>query len=361
MTLVEVDVEIERLARLLDTEAAELGFLRELDWHEVRDLREQMAVVMFETDRQMLQRVAAATRLVPPKITAVMAERAFGPLLCARVTGLLDPSRAVDIAGHLRAGFLADVAERIDPRRASRVIAEIPPKQIAAITTELARRGDHVTMGGFVGHLSARALQAALDCVDDATLLRAAAVVESKASLDALVAIIDEPRLEDIMATATADDLWPQALEVLRHVSERRRGALGDLAAAQDDDVLTALVRTAQRDGLWADVLPVTRAMSPAGRARFAKLKAVQTRPVLASIVDAAKQRGLWGELLVLLPLLPPASRRRVAALGKGFGRSILAEIVQAAEREGLQDELATLLETAGIEWGPGLARGDRG
>jgi hypothetical protein len=336
VSLAEAEIEIVKLARLLRTDAGELDFLRQIAWRDLRDLREQMTVVMFENDRQMLQRVAATTKLVPPKITAAIGERAFGPLLCARVAGLLDPSRGVDIIGHLPTRFLADVAGLLDARRASRLIAEIPPQKVAEITRELVRRGDHVTMGGFVGHLSERALQAALDVADDATLLRTAYVVESKRSLGALVDLIPEERLERIMRTATEADLWREALDVLRHVGDRRRGMLGDVAAAQDDDVLAGLVKAAQRDGLWADVLPVTRAMSVDSRARFAKLKPIQTRPVLASIVDAASQRGLWAELLTLLPLLPAASRRRVAALGTGFGRSILAQIMLTAHREDL-------------------------
>lgn len=336
MTLAQSDVEIVKLARLLGTAPEEIGYLREIDWQDIRDVREQASATMFEGDRQQLQRVAAATKLVPSKITATIGERAFGPLLAARVTGLIEPSRAVDIAGHLPTPFLAEVAEQIDPRRASRVIAEIPPRQIAAITRELTARGDHVTMGRFVGHLSEAALTAALREVDDASLLRTAYVVESKGALGALVAIISDERLEDILRTATECDLWREALDVLRHVSDEQRGRLGDIAAAQDDDVLAGLVKAAQRDNLWADVLPVTRAMSEVARTRFATLKPMQTRPVLSSIVDAATQRGLWPELLILLPLLPAASRRRVAALGTGFGRSILAQIVRAAHEEGL-------------------------
>ena len=307
-------------------------------------MREQASATMFDGDRQQLQRVASATKLVPSKITATIGERAFGPLLAARVTGLIEPSRAVDIAGHLPTPFLAEVAAQLEPRRASRVIAEIPARQIASITKELTQRGDHVTMGRFVGHLSEAALKAALQSVDDESLLHTAYVVESKGSLGALVEIIPDKRLHDILRTASECDLWREALDVLRHVSDEQRGRLGDIAAAQDDDVLAGLVKAAQRDNLWADVLPVTRAMSEDSRARFAKLKPIQSRPVLSSIVDAASQRGLWPELLTLLPLLPAASRRRVAALGTGFGRAILAQIIRAAHE---QDMWAPLLRFA--------------
>jgi hypothetical protein len=323
------DVEILKLARLVSCEPAELDYLRHIDAREVRDLREQVTVVMFDADRQMLQRVASACKLIPSKLAAVIGERAFGPLLCARLTGLLDPSRAVDVAAKLPTPFLGDLPVALDPRRASRVIAEIPPQQIAAITRLLAEREEHVAMGGFVGHLSEAALRAAVAVVSDEALLKTAYVVESKGSLGAFVATLPVTRLESIIATANGAGLWVEALDVLRYVDERQRGELGDIAAGQAGEVLDGMIKAAQKHLLWDDVLPVTLAMSPESRARFAALKAIQTRPVLASIVDAAS-RGLWPELLQLLPLLPAPARRRVAALGTGFGRPVLAQIVGA-------------------------------
>ena len=329
-------VEILKLARLVGTDPENLRYFEQVDGEDIRDLRELVAVVMFDADRQMLQRVAAATRLIPAKLAAVIGERAFGALLCARVTGLLDPTRAVDIANHLPVPFLAELCLHLDPRRASRVIGEMPPRTVAAITAELAAREEYVTMGGFVGHLSRAALTAALETVDDADLLRTAYVVEAKQNLGALVALLSEERLEDIIVAACNDELWPEALDVLGHISEQQRGVLGDLAAEQDDEVLNSMVRAAQRDGLWSAVLPVTRAMSPASRKRFAKLGAIQTRPVLATIVDAAAQDSLWPELLILLPLLPAEARRRVAALATSFGRQVFEGLVAAAHDEGL-------------------------
>lgn len=329
-------VEILKLARLVDCEATDLDYLQHVDPQDIRDLREQVTVVMFDADRQMLQRVASATKLIPTKLAAVIGERAFGSLLCARLTGLLEPSRAVDIAAKLPTLFLAELAVALDPRRASRVIAEIPPKQIAEITKLLAEREEYIAMGGFVGHLSEAALRAAIAVVSDEALLRTAYVIESKGSIGALVATLPAERLETIIATANEASLWIEALDVLRYVSERQRGQLGDIAAGQADEILDGMIRTAQRELLWVDVLPVTRAMSDDSRARFAALKSIQTRPVLASIVDAATRHALWPELLALLPLLPAAARRRVAALGTGFGRSVLAQIVGAAHDQGM-------------------------
>jgi len=333
-------VEIVKLARLVSCEPEDLRYLQYVAPQDIRDLREQVTVAVFDADRQMLQRVAGAAKLIPTKLAAAVAQQALGPLLSARVTGLLEPPRAVDIAARLPTEFLADLAAELDPRRASRVVAEIPAEQIAQITAELAERGEHIVMGGFVGHLPEAALRAAVETVDDETLLLTAYVIDAKGNLGALVKLLPEERLESIIRTAHEADLWPEALDVLGHVSERQRGQLGDLAAAQDDEVLDGMVSAAQRDGLWADVLPVTRAMNPDSRARFAKLKSVQTRDVLSSIVGTAAEQGLWPELLELLPDLPEEARRHVAALGADFDHSVFEQIVAAAQEYDLREAL---------------------
>ena len=330
-----VGVEILKLARLIGCDPEELDYLEKLDPQVIRDLREQVTGVLFDGDRHLLQRIAAASKLLPTKLTATIGESVFGPLLCARLTGVLDPHRAVDIAGRLPSSFLADVASYLDPRRASRVIAELPPSQTAEIAKELVRREQYITMGSVVGHLSKAATVAALGVVGDEALLRTAYVVESKGSLGSLVALLPEKRLQTIIRTASDADLWPEALDVMDHVSERQRGELADIAAGQDDEVLEGLVRAAQRHGLWGVLLPVTRAMSKESRERFVGIPSIQTRTVLAAIVDAAAQESLWADLLVFLPLLPAPARRRVAALATGL-RPMFGSIIEAAHEEQL-------------------------
>ena len=335
----DVGVEILKLARLIGCRPEELDYLEPFAPQDLRDLREQVTGVLFDADRHMLGRVAAASKLIPSKLAATIGESVFGSLLCARLTGLLDPHRAVDIAARLPTSFLADVAEYLDPRRASRVIGELPPARVAEIAEELVRREQYITMGAVVGHLSKAATLAALDVVDDEALLRTAYVVESKGSLGSLVALLPEQRLEMIIRTASAAGLWSEALDVMGHVSERQRGELADIAAAQDDEVLEGLVGAAQRDGLWGVLLPVTRAMSPASRERFVGLASVQTRTVLAEIVDAASQESLWADLLAMLPLLPAPARRRVAALATRL-RPMFPAIIEAAHEEQLWPSL---------------------
>jgi hypothetical protein len=133
----------------------------------------------------------------------------------ARIAGLLEPSRAVDVAARLPPAFLADVAIELDPRRASDVIARIPAGQIADVTRELVRRDEHVTMGRFVGHLSDEALSAAIDEMDDAVLLRVTFVLEEQERLGRLVGLLPKRRLDSITEMAARGELAVEARELL--------------------------------------------------------------------------------------------------------------------------------------------------
>lgn len=195
-----------------------LAYLEAVHTDELRALRDQVIDVMFNVNRRQLKNIAAASRVVPGALSAKIAERALGPLLCARVAGIVDAARAVDIAKRLPPAFLADVAVELDPRRATDVITRIPAARIAEVTSELARRGETVTMGRFVGRLGDDALRAAVDRLDDEALLQIAFVIEDKDRLDHVVSMLAHERLTGIVRAAAEAGLWPEALDFLSHL-----------------------------------------------------------------------------------------------------------------------------------------------
>jgi Mg/Co/Ni transporter MgtE len=152
----------------------------------------------------------------------MISQHAFGAMLSARISGMLDPARAVDVAEKLPPSFLADIASELDPRRASNVIAGMPADQIVGVTRELTRRGEYVTMGRFVGHLGDDALLAAVATIDDATLLRTAFVLEERDRLDALADLISDERLEALLDAAEREALWPEVIDLLTHLDQER-------------------------------------------------------------------------------------------------------------------------------------------
>lgn len=363
--------EVLKLARLLSTDVERLEYLEDLEPEEVAMLRERASDSLYAADGHRFHRVALASRLPPVALTTFIAEHAFGPLLCARVAGLLDVRLAVQIAMRLPTTFVADLAVELDPRRARDLIAALPPHRIAEVAEELTHRGEYIAMGRFVGFMTDAAIIACFGVIDDASLLWISYFVEAKDRLDHVVGLLPERRVRSAIRAATSADLWPQALDLLTRVTPERAGRLADLAALEDDAVLEGMVSTAQRDDLWDIVLPVTRQMSEAGRVRFASLPALHAPEFLASIVSAAVADDLWLDLVPLAMLLPQEARALVwaeilavaATLRPARLRRMAGQALDQGIDEIVEDLVATLIDAgllaAGLrlvaELGPAL------
>jgi hypothetical protein len=265
-----VRAEILKLARLLRRSPEELSYLEEVSAADVRALRDQVTDVLFDAQGPALARLAAASKVLPIRVVATIGERAFGPVLAARIAGLLDPDRAVEMADTMPIEFLADVAIELDPRRASAVIARISPQRIELISRELLRRGEYVTMGRFVGHLGDEAVRAAFGVLDDQALLRVAFVLESKESLDHLMSLLPDARREALVDVAAAEEMWIEALDLLSHLSEENRRRFADSGSLDRDGVLEGIVTTAIENGLWGELMPLVPELPAPAQRRVA-------------------------------------------------------------------------------------------
>jgi hypothetical protein len=241
----EVRAEILKLARLLQRDPGSLGYLDQVRAEDIRALRELATDRLFSAQGSTASRLATASRLLPPSLTASLAERAFGPLLSARIAGALDPDRAVEVAAKLSPAFLADVAIELDPRRASNVIARIPASQVAQVASELLRRDEYVTMGRFVGHIAPDALDATLKGMSAHELLHVAFVVEQKEALDGIVERLGTERLTSVLEAAADEDLWPEALSLFAGLSDARAAEVAQAAATGGYRIPEALIDAA--------------------------------------------------------------------------------------------------------------------
>ena len=260
MTLRELEAHAEtlKIARLLDTTTAELSFLTTVPPDDLRIFREQVTSTLFDAHLGVLQRMAAASRLLPAPVLAKIAERVFGPLLCARMAGLVETPRGVEIATRLSPPFLADVAAKLDPRRAAELITGIPTELVRAVAAELADRADWLAIGQFVDSLPTEALRAGLDEIDDAALLRVAFVVDHKDELDNIVDLLGQPRLSGIANEAGRTDQWLAAFELLRHLGPRNADRFGRALATLDTESRARAATIAKEYGLYEEL----RAMS---------------------------------------------------------------------------------------------------
>jgi len=221
------EAEILKLARVLGVAPERLAYLARVDAGDLQAFRAQVTDTLFDANAAVLQRMALAARVLPGGVLAKIAEKVFGPLLCARIAGLVDVARGVDVAKRLSPRFLAEVAAELDPRRASAIISRIPLDTVLAVAGELARKEDWITLGRFVGHLPDPTVRRALAEIDDPGLLRIAFVLDDKSRIDHVVGLLPAHRPGRLLTAAGADeDLWIPVLDLLNHLSAARRATL---------------------------------------------------------------------------------------------------------------------------------------
>ncbi len=292
--------EILKLARVLRRDPDQLGYLDKVAPGDLRELREQVTEVLWSAQSQAFARLAAASRVLPIRVVAAIGERAFGPVLAARISGLLDPGRAVEMANTMPIDFLADVAVELDPRRSGPVITRIPAERIAAITRELVRRHEYVTMGRFVGHLDERAVTAAVEQMDETTLLQVAFVLESKDGLDQLVNLLAPERLQRIVEAVGREGLWAELLDLFANLGPARRSELARHAETLDDAELEALLRAAAEYELWSELLPLLQELSPETQQRIARATAALEPEQRDAVAERVRAAGMHEQLALL-------------------------------------------------------------
>jgi hypothetical protein len=257
----EVRAEILKLARLLGRDPGQLDYLEPVPASEIRELREQITEMLFSAHGPAFTRLAAAGRILPAALVALIAEHVFGPVLAARMAGLLEPKHAVDVAARLPTTFVAELSLHLDPRRASEVIGLIPPRQAAEVTRELVARGEYVTLAGFVGHLPDEAVVAALDMIDDAMLVQIGFVLEDKDRLAHLIRLLPSERLDGVVAAAVSASFWLEALMLLAQLDEALQAKLVKRVAALDSAYRELLAQRALAAGVLDQLGPLGEAL----------------------------------------------------------------------------------------------------
>ncbi len=358
----EARAEVIKLARVLSLDPAALAHLEPLPATQLRTFREQATDRLFDAGEDALGRVGAAARLLPSGLIATIARRSFGPLLCARAAGTVDSAKALDVAKRLPADFLADVTVELDPRRVAAIIAAVPAELVVPVAEELGRREEHVTMGRFLAFVPDHAIAAAIGVLSDEAMLRTAFVLEHKERLDHAIGLLPPERLPGILRNASKLGLWPEALDLLDHLSEERRGPIADVVAEQDEDVVAALVHAVAEAGIWDSLLPVVRTMSDDSRTRLAGMAPFHDAGVLRDIIHAAADQGLWVDLVPLIDALPPHVLARVVAIAAELEPDRLSRVVRdaAAAPHTLPTLLTILSGIDEADRAPALAAIDR-
>jgi hypothetical protein len=347
MSRVERIAEHTKLARLLALSQDDLAHYHELPAPTLRALREQISDHLFDDSRASLERVANASRLLPNALVAGVGQRSFGPMLCARITGLLAPERAASLAAHMPDAFLADVAMQLDPRSAREVIARLETKRVVAVAQVLLERGEHVTLGRFVDFLDLEVIRAVVDVIHhEAVLLDIAFYIEAKPRISELAGLLAPGRVRKLVLHAGEGDgdTWVAALALMSHLDDTWRRHIGDIVVAEGDGFLTRLVDAAQEHDLWDAMLPIVGSMTPDARVAVAAMPALGRADVLQSVVRAAHAGRLWPDFLPLVAALHEDARRVAASVVETLPEALLLDMMATAHELSLWPALLDLV-----------------
>lgn len=296
MSRLVVRAERIKLETLLDKPGGELAWLESLSLETLTTLRDQITTVLFEGHASLFERLAGAGGIMPIKLRVIIAEKALGPTLCARVAGYTPVDRAVAMAEKLHVPFMADAAIRMDPHRAQPLLQGLSLNHIKAVAHELARRDAVITLGRFVDALPVSVTETVMREMDDAAVLRSSFFVNDRAHLDDVARLLPEGRLCQIIATARAQGLYQEALMLMQSVAPDLERFLSELAA-DEPDFLEGLIEEVHRQRLWPDTLPLAHAMTPASRLRLLQLPRLADDEVLRGLLASCDTDGLWAEL----------------------------------------------------------------
>lgn len=337
MTQLASLAELEKLAAVLEPPAALLEELRDarLPSSVIRDIRRAIAESEFGMEDARFRRLAWIANRLPVFVIHWLAVHRLGPLIVARVAGLLSARKAAHIAQRLPAGFIAEVCAHIDPRYARDLISRLPPAKVVETARLMIAQGEYITMGRFVDFLPDDSISAVLSSVEDEEeLVRIAYYVESRNRLDHVVRLMPRERLRKaiLLVLEPERDLMLQLMSLVFHVSYDLQHELAELAAEQEEAVLNQIVTATQAHDLWGDLLPVIALLSEDIQRKVCNLPLLrEDRRVLEAILAAAEQQHLWRALLPLVPLMDALMREAVADIATGLAPPALRDIAEAA------------------------------
>ena len=341
-----VRAELIKLSRVLGTGEGQVAFLAPLGVAGLRQLEDRVSSALFDEHRKAFQGLADAAKLLPASLVAKMSELVFGPMLSARVAGLMDPAKAIEVASKLKTRFLADVCVEMDPRSASELLKRMPTKIIIDVAQLLLERHEYVTMGRFVDDLTDEAIRAVTAAIkDDEALVRIGFFVERAGRLNDVVGLLDDERVRRIVATTSSGppDVQAAGLGMMSQFSPAQLARFGEAAISLGPKVLNALIATAQREDAADVVGAVMQGVGASGRKAFAAMLKGMDAATLAAWARATTEAGLWPAALRILAASSRDIQREAAeALGR-LDPAARAPIGAAVRKEKLLDALEPL------------------
>lgn len=345
MSKLDTRAELIKLSRLTQVTEADLAFLEDVPLASLVKVRELATERVFSDGRKLFQNLASASKLMPNSLTAMIAEKAFGPLLCARVAGEMPYQRAVDLSLKMSIPFLAEVTIQIDPKRVSDIIRNLPVNHLKAVAKELIRRGEYLVLGGFVNYMQENQMRAIIGDISEKDLLHIGFFMDGKHQISEIIRMLPENRLRTLVGEMQNHrELWPEALALMVHMEDELKRQMGDIAVEQNPEMLDDLTDTVFALDLWKDALPLFACMSPGTQFRLINVAAMSRQDVLEAVVVNTDIYGLWTTLLPLVEYMSTPQREMLGTIVTARGEHFLGTVIDQAHGGGMWQPLVDVI-----------------
>lgn len=250
------DTELRCLAQLLHLDSSALNYLAPLDGSELQALRQAFQNLLLEDHGPMFAKLAAAGKLAPDALSAMLCKKVFGPTLTANMSYYTPSEKAAKMCTHFDARFMADIAREQMPDRAEDLLRDLPTELMRGATRELLANGDYHILGGFTDHMPEHKVAALMSEITDA---------------------VDNLRVSRFC---------------------QRKDRIARLSAKFDDALLGALLQAADsEDEFLLEIALVTAEMTPAQQERSASVAERLVPGLRGKMKSLAKSQGLSGAL----------------------------------------------------------------
>lgn len=299
--------EVIKLATELGAPVERLEFLAEHDTERIRELRTAASAAMFGRNEERLLRLAALANLIPPALTAKIAAVALGPMLSARVAGVLNPTDAVKLAKHLDPVFLTELSKSLDPKRVEPILRRLPVDLVVDVGRRLLAQGEHLTLGRFTSAVDVQAALGVVEGSDPAGVLQVALNTEDPGALEAIVAGLDDSMLAGVLRAAVEDGAYDDALALLASLSttstRRLIGQLHVIEPGERNELVAAVVR----NDAWHHILPAIEGVEASVLHGIVNVEATLDAAVIDRVLEVAREHNLGPAVVTLVLALDNA------------------------------------------------------
>lgn len=294
-------IEVTKLATELRTDESRLQFLASCTPEELRRLRGHVNEALFTRHEDRLVRLASASKLLPVPITAKIAQLALGPMLSARVAGVLDPRDAAKLAEHLPPKFLAELSLSLDPKRVAPIITGLPDRLVIDVGKRLVDQKQHLVLGRFVSVVDVHIAEALIGDAEPDELLQVALYADDAAALDAIVERLSDATLAEVLRAADRIDAWDAAVNLVTSLSPESCARLVGQIGVVDPGSRDKLVAAVDDNDVWASVLPALTELDGPTAAALVNVPHTLDVAVIDRVVGIARELDLAPVLVHLV------------------------------------------------------------